>query len=34
MLVTEQFKIFYRQNAEIYDADNFVSFCMDVECSF
>jgi hypothetical protein len=26
MFVTEQFKNFYRQNAEIYEADNFVSF--------
>jgi hypothetical protein len=26
MLVTELFNNLYRQNAEIYDADNFVSF--------
>jgi hypothetical protein len=35
MLVTEQFKNFYCQNAEIYDADNFVSFFfMGVERGF
>jgi hypothetical protein len=35
MLVTaELFKNCYRQNAEMYDADNFVSFCMGVERGF